>query len=169
VRPLADPSPRRIDVARGFADLRIERPIGVHRLVLRSTLGIVHSGENDVPPQYLVYLGGPVSAPGYAYHSLVGKVGFGQRLEWRSPVPFPSLPLGRFGTAPATATLAPYLHLAFIDDPVTTRPLDKGWHPSAGIGALVFFDLVRIDVARGLRDGRWTFSADLMRDLWRVL
>jgi hypothetical protein len=37
------------------------------------------------------------------------------------------------------------------------------------VGALVLFDLLRVDVARGLHDGRWIFSVDLMRDLWRVL
>jgi hypothetical protein len=46
---------------------------------------------------------------------------------------------------------------------------NAGWYPSVGIGALSFFDLFRIDVARGLRDGRWTFSADVGRDLWGIL
>jgi hypothetical protein len=38
-----------------------------------------------------------------------------------------------------------------------------------GTGALLFFDAVRFDVGRGLRDGRWTFSVDLTPELWRVL
>jgi len=37
------------------------------------------------------------------------------------------------------------------------------------VGLLGFFDLVRFDVARGLRNGRWTFGVDLTRDLWRIL
>ncbi len=41
--------------------------------------------------------------------------------------------------------------------------------PSVGLGALSFFDLLRVDVARGLRDGRWTFSIDLSRDFWSIL
>jgi hypothetical protein len=168
VNPVDGPLAR-VDVVRGFADLRIERPIGDNRLVLRSTIGAVDAGKNDVPPQHLVYLGGPTSAPGYRYHGLAGEFGFGQRIEWRSPVPFPALRLGRFGTAPASATLAPFLHLAYIDQPVTPRRSDNGWYPAAGIGALFLFDLLRVDVARGLRDGRWTFSVDLMQDLWRVL
>jgi hypothetical protein len=45
----------------------------------------------------------------------------------------------------------------------------SGWYPSAGIGALAFFDLLRVDVARGLNDGRWSFSIDLTRDFWRIL
>ena len=167
VDPASLDAPR--DLGRAFADLRIERPVGAHRLVLRSTVGAVDAGTNDAPAQHLVYLGGPVSAPGYRYHELVGTVGAGQRLEWRMPVPFPSIPLGRFGTAPGSATLAPFVHFAYIDDPAQFRRSDSGWFPAAGVGALVLFDLLRLDVAHGIRDGRWTFSADVMRDFWRVL
>jgi hypothetical protein len=42
-------------------------------------------------------------------------------------------------------------------------------HPSVGAGLLLFFDLVRLDLARGIRNGRWTFGVDLSRDLWRIL
>jgi hypothetical protein len=45
----------------------------------------------------------------------------------------------------------------------------QGWYPSIGLGALTVFDVLRLDVARGLRDGRWTFSADIGRDFWSVL
>jgi len=47
--------------------------------------------------------------------------------------------------------------------------MPAGWYPSVGIGALVLFDIVRVDVARGLRRGRWTFSLDVTRDLWPIL
>jgi hypothetical protein len=42
-------------------------------------------------------------------------------------------------------------------------------YPSLGGALLVFFDLIRFDVARGIRNGRWTFGVDLTRDLWRIL
>ena len=32
-----------------------------------------------------------------------------------------------------------------------------------------FFDLLRVQVARGLRRGRWTFNVDVSRDFWGVL
>jgi hypothetical protein len=38
-----------------------------------------------------------------------------------------------------------------------------------GVGALTIFDLLRLDVARGLRDGRWTFSVDVSREFWAIL
>jgi hypothetical protein len=46
----------------------------------------------------------------------------------------------------------------------------SGAYPSVGVGAIGFFDLLRLDVARGLgREGRWLFSVDVTRDFWRVL
>jgi hypothetical protein len=42
--------------------------------------------------------------------------------------------------------------------------------PSAGAGFLTPFDLVRIDVARGLTHrGRWIFNVDISREFWRIL
>ena len=42
--------------------------------------------------------------------------------------------------------------------------------PSVGVGLIGFFDLVRLDVARGLRSsGRWTFSIDVARGFWSIL
>ena len=32
-----------------------------------------------------------------------------------------------------------------------------------------FFDLLRVQLARGLRNGRWSFSVDVAREFWGVL
>jgi hypothetical protein len=37
------------------------------------------------------------------------------------------------------------------------------------VGSRVLFALLRVDAARGLRDGRWTFSVDAARAFWPVL
>ena len=155
-------------LGRAFIAAQLERPIGRQRLVLQTTLAAV-SAVPDVPPQDLVYLGGPVTGPGYTFYEFAAQLGVSQRVEWRTPVPFPSIPLGRFGRAPASATLAPFVHAVYVRHPATLRPEREGWYPSIGLGALVLFDLVRFDLARGLRDGRWTFSVDVSRDLWGIL
>ncbi|GLC28009.1 hypothetical protein rosag_45220 [Roseisolibacter agri] len=178
---------------RGALTLELERPVGAaetNRLVTRTTLaGVVASSEvgllapgrgsagsgdparvrTDLPPQELVYLGGPVTGPGYDFHAFAGRFGASQRVEWRTPVPFPSISLGRYGRSPARATLAPFAHTVYLARPSPFRPGQAGWSPAVGAGAYLFFDLVRMDVARGLRDGRWTFSLDVTRDFWRVL
>ena len=146
----------------------VERPFGRHRLVTRTTAAAL---TGATPPQDHVFLGGPVTGPGYAFHEFVGRVGASQRVEWRTPVPFPSISLGRYGRSAATATLAPYAHTVYVADRVSRHgeAPRAGWFPSVGVGTFLFFDLVRLDVARGLRDGRWTFSADVAREFWRVL
>ena len=154
---------------RGSLSAEIERPFGRHRLVLATAAAAVAS-SGEVAPQDLVYYGGPLSGPGYDFHSLQGERGVSQRIEWRLPVPFVSIPLGRFGRAPGGATLAPFVHGIWIDGrPGEPEPGPEGFHPSAGVGMLALFDLLRLDVAHGLRDGRWTFSIDVSRDFWPVL
>jgi hypothetical protein len=37
------------------------------------------------------------------------------------------------------------------------------------VGLLSVFDLLRFDVARGTRDGRWSFYFDVSRDFWPIL
>ncbi|MGZ8469466.1 MAG: hypothetical protein ACXW61_08240 [Gemmatirosa sp.] len=165
-------------LARVALTMDVERAVGAsgaNRIVARTTMaGVTGSADGappraGVPPQELVYLGGPVTGPGYDFHAFAGRFGASQRLEWRTPVPFPSISLGRYGRSPARATLAPFAHAVYLARPSEVRSGQGGWSPSLGAGAYVFFDLLRLDVARGLRDGRWTFSVDVTRDFWRVL
>jgi len=122
-------------------------------------------------------MGGPVTAPGYDFHSLVGRAALSQRLEWRMPVPFMSVSLGRFGRTPARAQLAPFATVVALDGTDVSNirlgpappSLTNGGYPSVGVGLLTFFDLLRFDVARGLRNGRWTFSVDVTREYWSIL
>jgi hypothetical protein len=155
----------------------VEKPAGRSRFVARTFAAWIAGGES-LPVQNLVYIGGPTTAPGYDFHEFTGRAGFSQRLEVQLPAPFVSIPLGRYGRTPSSVTLAPFFNAAWIDRRVRARtsgaldltlPPDNGWFPSAGIGALTLFDLLRFDVARGLRDGRWTFHVDVSRDFWGIL
>jgi hypothetical protein len=181
-RCVADVNCGETDVLRAAGDLEVQKEIGPTRLVAR-TLAAVVRGSHHVPAQELVFFGGPVTAPGYDYHSLVGNAAVSQRLELRVPVPFPAVSLGRFGRSASRASLAPFATVTGLRSATrvtvgqTPYPeaLDRifgresGFYPSAGAGVLLFFDLLRLDVARGLRDGRWTFSLDANRAFWAVL
>ncbi len=177
---LEGPSAQRT-AQRGSLRVNIEKPFGASRLVTRWTAAAV--GDEDVvypatpefagaprsvQPQHLVYFGGTVTGPGYEFHEFEGTSGASARIEWRTPAPFPAISLGRFGRAPARMTFAPYGNLVWING---ARALSRGHglYPSIGLGALTVFDILRIDVARGLRDGRWSLSVDLNRDFWPVL
>src|SRR5213075_1654085 len=129
------------------------------------------------------YFGGPVTAPGYDYHTLVGNAALSQRVELQFPLPFFPVSLGRFGHAPSAFTLAPYasavalqsydLHragAALAPQAAARLPFHaSGVYPYAGMGAVFFLDLLRLDEARGLRDGRWSFYIDISRTFWDVL
>ena len=154
--------------ARAMFTAHGERALGGGWLVLETTAaGLV--APSDAPAQELVYLGGPVSGPGYEYHQFAGREGGTARIEWRARVPFFGLSLGPYGHAPASATLAPFATVIYSADAPAFARMPAGWYPSVGIGALMLFDIVRVDVARGLRRGSWTFSLDVTRDLWPIL
>lgn len=158
----------RLDLGRAVFDLDVQRPIGRDRLVLR-TIGIGAVGR-VIPPQYEAWLGGPITAPGYAFHVLRGRAGVSQRIEWQHAVPGPRIPLGRYGKVPGEITLAPFAVIAWTDARSTTSgTVRRGAHPALGLAGVGLFNLLRVDVSRGVRDGRWMFSVDVSRDFWRVL
>ena len=158
----------RSDLLRPTLILDLEKPFGSNRLLIHTIAAAVVSGD-AVPVQHLAFLGGPTSGPGFEFHEFVGRAGVSQRIEWRFLAPFISIPLGRFGRAPGTITLAPFGTAVWIDRSAPFKPARQGWYPSLGLGALTVFDVIRLDVARGLRHGRWTFSVDIGRDFWSVL
>jgi hypothetical protein len=158
-------------VGRAFASVTASRPFGRSRLALQASGGAVGaSGGRDVPPQEWLYFGGPVSAPGYTFHELAALAGASTRLEWRTPIPAPSISLGRFGKIPGEATLAPFMQATVARRALATDvDHPTGVYPSAGVALQPFFDLLRIQLARGLRNGRWTFDVDVSRDFWGIL
>ncbi|HEX8945299.1 MAG TPA: hypothetical protein VF785_19335 [Gemmatimonadaceae bacterium] len=189
---LDNTSARDARTLRGAMIANIERPFGQYRLVTATTIGAVAAKHQDgTPAQERVYLGGPTTGPGYDYHSIVSTRAFSEHLELRVPTPFIPFSLGRFGRVPGRATFAPFVHVIgatsdrALDCPpaavlgsslgLTTaarrdcQDLVGGLYPSVGAGFLLPFDVLRFDVARGLRNGRWTFSVDVSRQFWSVL
>jgi hypothetical protein len=156
----------------------LERPVAKGRLVSR-TLAAWIAGDDEVPAQNLIFLGGPTTGPGYGFHQFSARSGLSQRIEVQVPVPFKSFGLGRYGRTPASITIAPYANAVWVDGvresrvPRSSLALLRGdrsgWHPSFGIGVLSVFELLRLDVARGTRDGRWSFSVDVSREFWPIL
>ena len=161
---------RDITFGRTWLGAQIERPVGAFRLVGRTSVGATIGP--DLPPQEFVYLGGPTTAPGYEFHELVGGFAAGQRVEGRFPIPFAAFSLGRYGNTGRSATIAPFVNAAYVarvDKPAPAGQRPAGWYPAIGVGLLTVFDLLRFDVAKGMRDGRWSFSVDVIRDFWSIL
>ncbi len=152
-------------LGRGVVSVELSAPIGGWTLVTRTLAGTT-AGSFEPPPQRLFRLGGPITGPGFAYHQFAGRAAVSQRVEWQHAVPFVPLRLGRFGKVPSSLTLAPFATALWTDAADRTS---RGWHGAVGFSVLALFDQLRLDVARGGRDGRWTFGVDLSRALWPIL
>jgi hypothetical protein len=151
--------------ARGTLQLEFERRAGSGTIVAGTFAGV----SDGSLAQDLIRAGGPVTVPGYSAHRFVSRGLVAQRLEWQLPVPFPSIPLGRWGGTPGRATFAPLAAIVVQEERNSSGSSHLSGYPSAGAAMILFFDLLRIDVVRGIRNGRWTFGVDLSRDLWRIL
>jgi hypothetical protein len=167
----------RHNTVHGAVQATLEREFARGRFVSQTAMALA-GGSYLVPYQEMVYLGGPISAPGYDYHSLKSTGAVAQHVEWQFEIPFPSFSLGRFGRVPGSAVLAPYVHgvETLSSDCVTavagasTNCPRSGLHPSIGAAILSPFNLLRLDVAKGFgRGGRWTFNVDVSREFWRIL
>ena len=176
---------------RGFVSADLQKTFGATMLVASGTLAGVHGADvssSTVVPIELVFLGGPISAPGFDYHSFGGNFGGTAHLEMRVPAPFPGFSLGRYGRVPSVGTFAPYAHIAAINQPNllcipvggsgTPPPCPGPRHafPALGAAYILPFDLARIDVAKGFGrrgpyspPGRWTLYLDVSREFWSIL
>ncbi|MEP6729780.1 MAG: hypothetical protein ABJE10_04035 [bacterium] len=156
-------------LGRAYANLSFERPLEQGRLSLLVAGGAVGANAS-VPPQEWLYFGGPISSPGYQFHELGALVGATTRLEWQFPIPAPSISLGRFGKIPGQATLAPFAQGTFARRALASDVVHPtGVYPSVGVAVQPLFDLLRFQLARGLRNGRWSFNLDVSRDFWGIL
>jgi hypothetical protein len=127
------------------------------------------------PPQRLFLLGGVNTLPGYDYRGFVGDAFALVDAEvtrdlWRPWV------RGRLLAAAGWSDLLWFDDIA--DDPMAAGPLPtRDWNarvtggirPSLGIGVGIFFDILRIDLARGLDGGSWQFLLSVHPDLWPIL
>jgi hypothetical protein len=134
----------------------------------------LQQGRGTVAPQQWLLAGGPTSGPGYDVHAFAGEAIATVRAEWRAAVPFVRVPLRQFGRAPGRVVLVPFVHAVGLGaaapySPVTGTRRVNGLYPAVGLGGLFVFDLLRIDVARGLRDGRWMVNFDVDRSFWGIL
>ncbi len=114
------------------------------------------------PPQMLFLMGGQGTLPGYDYRSFVGRRFWMTRLETTHPLRPPWVGIRAFTTLGAT-------HLAGATLPTAWAATDSdGVRASVGAGLSLGWDVLRLDVARGLRDGRWEvmFSVDSRFHPW---
>jgi hypothetical protein len=114
------------------------------------------AGTLHTPPQMLFLLGGHGTMPGYDYRSFVGRRFWLARVEGTRPLRHPWVGIRTFATLGGT-------QMAGATTPDDWRARDSaGLRAAVGLGLSLGWDVLRLDVARGLRDGRWDvmFSVD---------
>lgn len=149
-------------------EVTFEHAFSGERLLVLRTMGSF-AGGTDLPPQWMAFAGGMHSAPGYTWSSLAGRAIASQRIEFRQPIPAPSIPLGKYGRAPGRIVLAPFVQATALGGAADFSQDRNGVYPSVGLGALLFFDLLRFDVAHDLKHRRWSFGLDIDRAFWGVM
>ena len=127
-----------------------------HGVELRSSLDAAVVSEG-APPQSLYLLGGRETLPGYGYRSLAGDAFWLLRVEGSRQLFGPWLRLRGVGAAGRT-------RLASAEVPASwdARP-PRITRFSAGLGFALGWDLVLVDVVRGLNGGSWEVVLDLNR------
>ena len=113
---------------------------------LHASAGLV---TNEAPVQALFLLGGRETLPGYHYRDFVGDRFWLVRAEGTFPLRSPWVSLRIFGGMGAT-----YLDARVVPTEWQARDSD-GLRATLGAGLALGWDVLRFDVGRGLRDGKW--------------
>lgn len=127
-----------------------------HGVELGSTLDAA-AVSPDAPLQSLYLLGGRETLPGYDYRSLAGNAFWLLRVEGSRRLLGPWLRIRGTGAAGRTR-----LTSAEVPESWNARP-PRITRFSAGLGLALGWDLVQVDVVRGLNGGSWEVVLDLNR------
>ncbi|MDP2955194.1 MAG: hypothetical protein Q8N53_02130 [Longimicrobiales bacterium] len=109
------------------------------------------------PPQMLFLLGGRGTIPGYDYRSFVGRRFWMARVEGTRPLLHPWVGVRAFAALGATS------FAGATPPPAWSAHDSDGRRASVGIGLSLGWDVLRLDVARGLQDGRWDVIFEVNR------
>jgi hypothetical protein len=141
-------------------------------LTLRGSAGFV---TGTPPAQRMFLLGGRNTLPGYAYRRFAGDAFAIADAELARDIARPWVrgrllaaagwvgARERVDTSPGAGP--PYPN-AFLDWQASST---EGMRASAGAGVGLFWDVVRLDVVRGLRGGEWQLLFSVKPSLWNVL
>ena len=127
-----------------------------HGVELRSTLDAA-AVSRGAPLQSLYLLGGRETLPGYDYRSLAGNAFWLLRVEGSRELLGPWLRLRGLGAAGRTR-----LSGAELPESWNARP-PRITRFSAGLGLALGWELVQIDLVRGLNGGSWEVLVDVNR------
>ena len=120
---------------------------------LHASAGLV---TDEAPAQSLFLLGGRETLPGYGYRDFVGNRFWLVRADGTFPLRSPWVSLHIFGGIGAS-----YLDARVVPSEWHARD-SGGLRAAVGAGLALGWDVLRFDVGRGLRDGKWELSFSVM-------
>jgi hypothetical protein len=149
------------------ATAHVVLPLGATRVLVQAQGGVASA---DLPAHRAFVLGGRGTLLGDDFRAWGGRTMALLHLEWRLPVPFPSLALGPAARTPASVTLAPYVAAGGAARPVSTTPwrATSGIRVTTGLG-LEWLGVFRLEAGYGVQSRRVHLAFDVTRDFWRIL
>jgi hypothetical protein len=114
------------------------------------------------PAQYAFRVGGRETLPGYNYRSLVSDqdVALG-RVEYSHTVAAPWLRLRALGYAASTREFG-----IALEDDIVLGEYDRRFRASAGVGAGLLWDVLRVDLVKG---AHWQTIFSVRHDFWDLM
>jgi hypothetical protein len=124
----------------------------------------------ELPAHRAFVLGGRGTLLGDDFRSWGGRRMALAHVEWRVPVPFPSLGVGPYGRTPGSLIVAPYVAAGWSDQPVAATP----WAATPGVRATVglaleWLGVFRLEAGIGAQSHQGGLAFDVTRDFWDIL
>ncbi len=142
-------------------------PLGGTRLLVRGEGGAASAA---LPAYRTFVLGGRGTLLGDDFREWGGRRVALLHVEWRIPVPFPSISLGAAARTPGSITVAPFIATGWADAPVANTPwgATPGTRLTSGVG-LEWLGVFRLEVGYGTQSRHTHVALDVTRDFWSVL
>jgi len=142
-------------------------PVGATRLLIRAQGG---GASARLPARRAFVLGGRGTLLGDPFRAWGGRRMGLVHVEWRVPMPFPSLGVGPYARTPRTVTLAPFVAMGWADRPVAGTPwlATDGARTTLGLG-VEWLGVFRCEAGFGTATHRMGIAFDVSRDFWGIL
>jgi hypothetical protein len=116
-------------------------------------------------------LGGRGTLEGEPFRAYGGRAAAWARAEWRVPVPFPAVPIGRFASTGRQLVVAPFAAAGWTAQPLVggLGGATDGPRPVLGLAVEAFHRLLRVDAGWAIRARRVGVTVDVRRALWPIL
>jgi hypothetical protein len=154
---------------RVFGSARAQFPAGRTDLAARLWAG---TGTEEMPANRSFVMGGRGTLVPDPFRAWGGRSGVFGLLEWRVPIPFPTIPLGAFSSTGNRITVAPNVALGWTGGEVASVVpwmATGSFRPVVGLGVEWFHNLFRVDLGLDLKDSQFGVVFDVNRGLWGIL